>query len=513
MNKINLLPENVINQIKAGEVIDSPAGIIKELIENSIDSKATNIDLHLIENGIEQITIEDNGHGINFKDLPLAFCRHATSKLSTFKDLYQLNSLGFRGEALASLASVSDIKCLTTTDKESSQFHLKGEKIITHSRLDTKLSRSGTKFIIKDLFFNTPARMKFLQSKSKQKNEIKKIFDAFLLAYPDINFSIKFDDKEKVIFQSTNLEQRIRNVVKLQIDELSIIENSYEEIDAKIYLGNIEKSRPIQKIIVNDRFISHDKIKNTINYTLLNQNIPKNKDWIIFLKLPTHQIDINVHPKKTTILFHQESTVLSLISSSIKNFLKKNAQENIKNSSFEINTQNNNFQSPTLDHWNTKPEVSNSSKDNHLETFTPHAAYRVVYSWPDNSLFLIEKDESVFVVTKSKLITSILGQVKTSETIPLLVAEPIEHEIDENLLTSLNVEIEKYENEILIRSLPEVLSIFNIKEIILQCQEEDLNKSFEKVIFHSNEVQYYLNSKFLNFSCSEINSNQISQSI
>jgi len=166
-SNIKLLPEHLIDQIKAGEVIERPASIVKEVIENAIDAGATQIDVHIENNGMDLISIKDNGHGMSIDDLPYAFCRHATSKISRFEDIYSLHSFGFRGEALASLASVGRVSCVSVpraNTENGGKIEIHGGKEI--SRVPYKGGAPGTSLYVKDLFFNTPVRMKFIRSSS-----------------------------------------------------------------------------------------------------------------------------------------------------------------------------------------------------------------------------------------------------------------------------------------------------------------------------------------------------------
>jgi DNA mismatch repair protein MutL len=187
--KIDILPEHIIDQIKAGEVLERPASLVKELIENSLDAKASEINIHLVENGMSLLSIEDNGQGMSFENLPYAFLRHATSKLKTFEDLFKLYSFGFRGEALASVAASARVTCTSQPEDLSIQ----GGKIVIHGGateylIPQKLTSHGTSIYIKDLFYNTPARLKFVKSKTSEKAAIKKIIYSFVVAHPTSNF-------------------------------------------------------------------------------------------------------------------------------------------------------------------------------------------------------------------------------------------------------------------------------------------------------------------------------------
>jgi len=214
-NKIEILPEHLIDQIKAGEVIERPAALLKELIENSLDANSSKIDIQIVDNGMELISIEDNGHGITYKDLPLAFSRHATSKISKYEDLYSLSSFGFRGEALASISSISRVTCTSMTKDDES-----GGKIEIHGGKQKlfqlfKQNRSGTSIYINDLFYNTPVRLKFIKSKISEANAIKRIINSFIITNSQTTFTIKWDLKEKVIFPATNSSNDVERIKKI----------------------------------------------------------------------------------------------------------------------------------------------------------------------------------------------------------------------------------------------------------------------------------------------------------
>jgi len=201
--KIDFLPEHLIDQIKAGEVIERPGSLIKEILENTVDAGSKKIELIIRNNGLDLISLKDDGHGMRFDDLPLAFSRHATSKIKRFEDLYSLNSFGFRGEALASIASISRLQCISFTGAENdgSEIRIEGGHTILHERRKNPGQGHGTELVIQDMFFNTPARLKFIQSQQAEKQFIRRIIYAFILSHPEIEFQVKVDDEEKEIFQ------------------------------------------------------------------------------------------------------------------------------------------------------------------------------------------------------------------------------------------------------------------------------------------------------------------------
>ena len=266
-SNIKLLPEHLIDQIKAGEVVERPASLLKELIENSIDAGSTKIDIHIIDNGMELIFVKDNGKGMSFDDLPLAFHRHATSKIQKFEDLYQLHSFGFRGEALASIASTARVTCISSPNDGR-----KSGRIVIHggeqkSLTESEESQHGTSFYIKDLFFNTPARLKFIRSANSERVALKRIINSFILANPSVAFSVKWDNKEKSFFPSVSIENINSRIKKIFFSnkkyETSLIsfESEYDEHKVTGFLslssnkGNAGKQ---QYLFANKRFF-HDK--------------------------------------------------------------------------------------------------------------------------------------------------------------------------------------------------------------------------------------------------------------
>lgn len=330
LNRIKLLPEHLIDQIKAGEVIERPSLLLKELLENAIDAGATNINVHIVENGMELISVEDNGHGISYQNLPYAFCRHATSKIERFEDIYSLISFGFRGEALASIASISRVTCISSTkDGEGGKICIDGgrqEVLVKNKSLPL-----GTSIYIKDLFYNTPARLKFIKSKISEKNAIKRVFNSFVISNPEVEFSIKWDDKEKKIFKpvkQSDLGERISQVIlkgKLKGDQLIEICGEYEDYSVRGFIsssGTKGNSYKEQLLFVNKRFFNdyrfHKLIVNSMGKIWANG---ETGNYVMMVTAPLSQIDVNVHPNKTQIKFFKSAMVFSLISSSIKKIL------------------------------------------------------------------------------------------------------------------------------------------------------------------------------------------------
>lgn len=341
-NNIEILPEHIIDQIKAGEVLERPASLLKELIENSLDAGSTEIHVQLVENGMDLISIEDNGHGISFNDLPYAFLRHATSKIKSFDDIYRLHSFGFRGEALASLAASARVTC-TTQPKDLS---IEGGKIIiSGGKTDLLIAQNqnshGTSLYIRDLFFNTPARLKFIKSKVSEKASIKKLLNSFLLANPHVSFSIKWDEKDKEFYKAVaedNHMERVRQVFfsKKSDHQLFFQQQEYDGYRVRVYFTDQTYTSPQYRhhyLFVNDRFFQDKSLHSAVLRNL--ERFWRHGEsgyYLVLIDTPPADIDVNVHPNKTHIKFMRADVIYSLLVTSLKNAIKEH---------FEMQPQNN----------------------------------------------------------------------------------------------------------------------------------------------------------------------------
>lgn len=343
--RIELLPEHLIDQIKAGEVIERPSALLKEIIENSVDSGASFINIHLINNGMDLISIIDDGCGMSFEELPYAFCRHATSKIKNFEDLYHLNTFGFRGEALASIASISRITCSSyPKNGTGGKIIIHGGQTLSHVKLSG--SGQGTSLFIKDLFYNTPARLKFNKSQAAEKNAILKILQSFLLVRPNIKFSISWDEKDKEIFTPVEVSQWKKRVFKVfsiskQLEDIVEIDQEYREYQVKVFFTkNATKgnSKKIQFLFVNNRYFIDKSLHQMIVGNLSEIWGPGvSGEYCIFINSPKDQLDVNVHPNKIHVKFTDYGLVYQLISTTLKKNIRVNPNPapSVKNESFQ----------------------------------------------------------------------------------------------------------------------------------------------------------------------------------
>ncbi len=325
MNKIAILPDNIINQIAAGEVVENPSSIVKELIENSIDSGATDITISVKKGGHELIHISDNGCGMNNEDLNLAFSRHATSKISKIDDLTQIGTLGFRGEALPSIASVSRVEIKSSIDGQLGYIiNIEGGNIKNNEKTG---SNKGTEIKVKNLFYNTPARKKFLKSSTQELRRITKIVKRFLLSNPNISFIYKSDDKVIYNVHSVSLKDRIVQVFGSSYNkDVLNVESKDGQYAISGYIGSLnllQRRRGGQYLFLNGRYIEDDSIsksiRNCYDSTVQRGEFPF---YVLFINLPTDTFDINVHPTKIEARFSKKLDILNFINNSIKSKLR-----------------------------------------------------------------------------------------------------------------------------------------------------------------------------------------------
>lgn len=322
---IKLLPDHVANQIAAGEVVQRPASVVKELLENAVDAKATDIKLIIKDAGKSLIQVVDNGLGMSVTDARLCFERHATSKIRLAEDLFSLHTKGFRGEALASIAAIAHVEMKTKQDQEELGTHIviEGSKFISQ---DVAVLPKGTSFAVKNLFFNIPARRNFLKSEIIEYRHILDEFQRVAMAHPNIHFTFYHNGSKNYNLPQSSLRQRIVNIFAGKTNEKLIPIN--EDTDIVKIQGFVckpefaKKSRGEQFIFVNDRYIKsgylHHAVMSAYDGLLLSNAQPS---YFIYLEVPPNTIDINIHPTKTEIKFDDESALYAILRSTIKHSL------------------------------------------------------------------------------------------------------------------------------------------------------------------------------------------------
>mgnify|MGYP000364614804 FL=1 len=326
MSKIQVMNEDLANKIAAGEVVERCLNVVKELVENSIDAKSSKIRVSLKDSGILEITVADDGVGMDEDDAALAFSRHATSKLKSLNDLFHIASLGFRGEALPSIASVSKVELRTSTNDVGTYLYLEGGQLIKKERYPLE---KGTTITVKNLFYNTPVRLKYLKSLSTELSLIIDYMNKMALSYPNIKFILENNDKE--LLNTTgdgNLLKVIYAVYGIDIAKKMIEingENDDYVISGYVSYPEVAKaSRNVMTTLVNGRVIKNQALNRAILDTY-HTYIPKDKYPVIVINISVDPIlvDINIHPQKMDIKFSKLDELLSLVTSLIEKKLKE----------------------------------------------------------------------------------------------------------------------------------------------------------------------------------------------
>jgi len=366
MNKIHLLDEKTINKISAGEVVERPASIVKELIENSIDAGSKNITVEILEGGIPYIKVSDDGCGMNEIDAILAFERHATSKIKSDNDLYSIGTLGFRGEALASIAAVSHVTL--QTKEEGALFGTKvvveGGKVVEKT---TCGCAKGCSIEVRDVFFNTPARRKFLKRPSTESMYITDVVTKLCLSHPEVSFKYVKDRKLQFITSGNgNIEDVILRLFGNEVYS-SLMSASFESEDLKLKILAGKNSlnysnRNMQFFYVNGRYVKNKTLSAAIDEAFKTY-IPVNRYPAVFLymEIDPRQIDVNIHPSKLEIKFSDERRIFEAVYKTIKDSLHKynlipEVKIEEKKNIFEIET-------PTISAEQTKLYFTSSDKE------------------------------------------------------------------------------------------------------------------------------------------------------
>lgn len=319
---IQLLPDAVANQIAAGEVIQRPASVIKELVENSVDAGAQHIDVVVVDAGRTSIQVIDDGKGMSETDARLSFERHATSKIRHADDLFDLHTMGFRGEALASIAAVAQVilKTRQATSEIGTQLTISGSKVEGQEPCSCPV---GSNFSINNLFYNVPARRKFLKSNSTELNNILTAFERIVLVYPEISFSLHSNATDVFNLRATNLRQRILDVFgkRLNHDLLPVkVDTTMCKVSG--FVGKPESARKKgvhQFFFVNGRYMKHPYFNKAV-MAAYDRLVPVGEQvpYFLYFEVDPKDIDVNIHPTKTEIKFENEQAIWQILSAGIK---------------------------------------------------------------------------------------------------------------------------------------------------------------------------------------------------
>lgn len=324
---IHLLPDSVANQIAAGEVVQRPASIVKEMVENSIDAGADCIQVLVVDGGKTSVQVIDNGKGMSETDARLSFERHATSKIQKASDLFALTTMGFRGEALASIAAVAQIELKTRRpeDELGTCIYISGSKV---DRQEPVACSVGCNFLVKNLFYNVPARRKFLKSTQTELSNIITDFERIVLVHPDISFTLYNNGTEIYKLDKASVKQRILDVFGKKINaELLPLEADTSLVSISGYVGKPENSKKKgarQFFFVNGRYMKHPYFHSAVMRAYENMiPVGEHVSYFIYLSVDSSSIDVNVHPTKTEIKFDNEQPIWQVLSAVVKETLGK----------------------------------------------------------------------------------------------------------------------------------------------------------------------------------------------
>lgn len=501
-NKIVLMPDNLANMIAAGEVIDKCVNIVKELVENSIDAGSKKIIVNLLSGGLKKIEVIDNGSGMTREDALMSLKRHATSKLLNEHDLFNIVTLGFRGEAIPSIASVSDMKIYTSSNDETTYLHVRGGELVEENIADLK---NGTKIVVTDLFFNTPVRFKYLKNIHNELASIVLYVNKLALAHPDIKFILTNDEKELLNTRGNNdIKEVIAKVYGLDVAK-KVIYFKDNNLDYEIegYYGYPELQKRTNSsitTIINKRVIKNYEINKTITDFYHNYMPPEKYPYVVlYINVDPSLIDVNIHPTKSDIKFSKMATLTMLIEDSLKEAFKKESLiPTITNDKFNLDF----YEGTKLDFIeNTSFDLTETYLDlkqyeeveiDTKEKFRVIGIFRKTYIILENidGLYLVDQHAAAEKINFEKVLKYLLEDNKTS--IDLLV--PIHLELEKNDLLlfdkdkckDLGFDIEVFgENDLVIRSVPSYLKDDNLKEDLKDIVLDILhNQKFDKKSFY-----------------------------
>lgn len=462
---IIILKEQIINQIAAGEVVQKPASVVKELTENSIDAQATNIDIVIQNAGKTLIQVIDDGQGIYPEDVSLAFERHATSKIYDINDIYDLYSYGFRGEALASIAAVSRVEMFTRPEDREIGSHalVENSKIL---KIEPAACPKGTNILVKDLFYSVPARRNFLKSDNVEMKNIWEEFYRIAIPNPNIAFSLTDNNVLKIKLLPTNLKQRIIDIFGKQYDsKLLYIEEEFPFATIKGFISNptaAKKNRGNQYFYANGRYFRspyfHQMIMKAYEGLIDKETFPA---YVFFITLPPNKLDVNVHPSKIEIKFQDEHLIAATLNSLTKKALGISGLmpdldfDAIPTHIFSINSSKSNFDFP-------KHPLTDTTQLFNQKINTQRDIINENYKDLFNEISLIENDSNI---------------------------------------NYDNLEFQVFDNRILITKMKDGILVGDIEAILARLIFEQLSKNKNNINSESQQVLFpiiiTIDSKFL----------------
>ncbi|MBR5227634.1 MAG: DNA mismatch repair endonuclease MutL [Clostridia bacterium] len=471
MGKIAILDEATINKIAAGEVVDRPASIVKELVENSIDAGATSISVEIKNGGISYINITDNGHGIAKDDIALAFERHATSKIRKEVDILNIRSMGFRGEALASVASIAKVTLKTKTKNEYT-----GTKYVIEGGIEKEFDEiawnEGTSITVENVFFNVPARFKFLKKDATEAGYIEDVITRIALSHPDVSFKFISNGKRVInTIGNGDISAAIYSIFGKEISqELQQVSYEQDGIGVTGVIGSPKISRSTRQYeftYINTRFIKDKTVTSAIEKAFdQNLNIGKFPFVVINIEIQPNQVDVNVHPAKLEVKFENENKVFEAVYYAVKNAILEYHRKNspFVNQEQDIIEEKEIVETVHISEEKTIPIVDNTNTEvQKVTTFSP-----IYYTAQESEIEI--KD---------------------------LVSEKISQTLEENEYTKEEIkkEIEAYETKVKYKYVGCVFDTYILIQINDKMYIIDQHAAHERLLYEQIKERYYSKEK------------------
>lgn len=324
-DKITLLPDNIANQIAAGEVIQRPASAVKELLENAVDAGSTQIQLIINDAGKSLVQVVDNGSGMSETDARMCFERHATSKIKTIDDLFHIRTMGFRGEALASIAAVAQVELKSKRATDETGTYIEVQNSLVQQQVPVA-APNGTSIAMKNLFFNVPARRNFLKSNAAEMRHIVDEFTRVAMSFPEIQFTLTANNQQLFYLEAGSLKQRIVQLLGATYNtKLVAVKEETDYMNITGFVGKPEtakKTRGDQYFFVNNRFIKSPYLNHALMSAYQQMIAPDSFPmYVLFIDLDPIQVDVNVHPTKQEIKFEDEKIIYAFVQAAVKHAL------------------------------------------------------------------------------------------------------------------------------------------------------------------------------------------------
>ncbi len=474
---IKILPPHVVDKIAAGEVVERPSSVVKELIENSLDANSTSIEVQIKGGGLKLISVQDDGFGIKYDELPLAVSRHATSKIFDDKDLEEIYTFGFRGEALPSIGAISLLEISSISEDEE----IGGKIVVEYGKITSHIPcviRKGTLVKVRDLFLNIPARLKFLKSRSYEQKRCEDIFYKLALAHLDVEFKLITEKKYILLPKTKELIDRIQYIWGEDITKnLIFINETKDQYEVKGFVSDTTLTYHTSEkifIYVNNRFVQSKFILNAIRNAYKGKLLSKEYPYaVIFISAPFKDIDVNVHPSKLEVRFKDESLIFSLIHRAIsKEIDKKNLHVQTKELIDFKNDLKNNPATSLVKEERKELHAPNFKKN--IQNFD----FKILYLGQiyDSYLVFLLNDSFVILDQHAAHERILYNNYKKAGFTSLKLNLPIKIELNEDemdffvnslpYLKKIGFEFDVKNNFICVKKIPEILSEVEVKEVL-----------------------------------------------